>query len=97
MDAGVTQTGSKQGCPLSPTLFGLFADELHGYLLARCPGRGPLLSDGRRIPDLNHTNDSVLLADSLEGLQELVDATADFCAATVLQISTDKTKALVFS
>ena len=92
-----SRTGLKQGCPLSPTLFGLFADGLHRYLLARCPGRGPLLSDGRRIPDLGYADDFVLLADSPKGLQELIDATAEFCAATGMQISTDKTKVLVFS
>ena len=88
---------SQTGLSSQPHLFGLFADGLHRYLLARCPGRGPLLSDGRRIPDLGYADDFVLLANSLEGLQELIDATADFCAATGMQISTDKTKVLVFS
>lgn len=47
--------------------------------------------------DLGYADDFVLLADSPEGLQELVDVTADFCAATGRQISSDKTKVLVFS
>ena len=32
-----SQTGVKQDCPLSTTLFGLFADGLHRYLQLYCP------------------------------------------------------------
>ncbi len=92
-----SQTGLKQGCPLSPTLFGLFADGLHRFLAARCPDTGPVLSDGRRVPDLGYADDFVLLAESPEGLQALINATVEFCDATGLLISADKTKVLVFS
>ena len=92
-----SQTGLKQGCPLSPTLFGLFADGLHRFLAAHCPGIGPVLSDGRRVPKLGYADDFVLLAESPQALQVLIDATAQFCAATGMLISVDKTKVLVFS
>ena len=92
-----SQTGLKQGCPLSPTLFGLFADGLHRSLAARCPDIGPVLSDGRRVPDLGYADDFVLLAESPQALQALIDATVQFCAATGMLISVDKTKVLVFS
>ena len=90
-------TGLRQGCPLSPTLFGLFADGLHRFLLAECLDLGPALSDGRRVPDLGYADDFVLLADTPEGLQRLIDATAAFCVATGMQICIQKTKVLVFA
>ena len=92
-----SKTGLKQGCPLSPTLFGLFADGLHRFLAARCQDTGPVLSDGRRVPDLGYADDFVLLAESPKDLQALINATVEFCEATGMLISADKTKVLVFS
>ena len=95
-DRVLSHTGLRQGCPLSPTLFGLFADGLHRYLLAECPDEGHVLSDGRRVPDLAYADDFVLLADTPEGLQRLINATMAFCVATGMQICIQKTKVLVF-
>jgi hypothetical protein len=96
-DSVPSHTGLRQGCPLSPTLFGLFADGLHRFLLAECPTQGPVLSDGRRVPDLGYADDFVLLDDTPAGMQRLIDATATFCLATGMQICIEKTKVLVFA
>ena len=69
-----SQTGVKQGCPLSPTLFEIFADGLHRYLKLYCPCEGFALADGTLVPDLGYADDFVLLATSAEGLQRLLDA-----------------------
>ena len=92
-----SQTGLKQGCPLSPTLFELFPYGLHRFLAARCLDTGPVLSDGRRVPVLGYADDFVLLAESPKGLQSLMNAIVEFCKATGMLISADKTKVLVFS
>ena len=91
-----SHTGVKQGCPLSPTLFGLFVDGLHRHLLQRCPAEGPQLRSGQRVPDLGYVDDFVLLASTPEGLQRLIDAAAEFCTQVGMQISSEKTKVLVF-
>ena len=92
-----SQTGLKQGCPLSPTLFGLFVDGLHRFLKLHCPGEGPCLADGTAVPDLGYADDFVLLAKSGQGLQALIDVVAEFCTLMGLEISVPKTKVLVFS
>lgn len=92
-----SETGLKQGCPLSPTLFGLFADGLHRHLLQKCPGVGPQLRNGLYVPDLGYADDFALLATTPDGLQSLIDAAAEFCAQTGMIIGADKTKVVVFS
>ncbi len=47
-----SRTGVKQGCSLSPALFGLFADVLHRYLSVQCPREGFALTDGTLVADL---------------------------------------------
>ena len=89
-----SRTGLKQGCPLSPTLFGLFSDGLHRHLLQRCPGVGPRLRCGTRVPDLGYADDFALLAYTPADLQRLVDAAAEFCEQTGMLISADKSKVL---
>ena len=91
-----SRTGLKQGCPLSPTLFGLFADGLHRYINVHCPTEGPTLDQDTKVPILGYADDFVLLADSPAGLQELIDAAATFCDMVGMIICTVKTKVVVF-
>ena len=58
--------GVKQGCPPSPTLFGLYVDEISDYI-ERGGERGAQLA-GTWIPLLLYANDIVLISDSLEGM-----------------------------
>ena len=85
-----------QGCPLSPTLFGLFADGLHRFLLHCCPNEGPCLVDGTAVPDLGYADDFVLLATTAMGLQRLLDAVAKFCTCMGMVIHIQKTKVIAF-
>ena len=89
-------TGLKQGCPLSPTLFGLLADGLHRYVNVHCPTEGPALDQNTRVPILGYADDFVLLADTPAGLQKRINAAATFCDMVGMIMCTVKTKVVVF-
>ena len=81
------QMGVRQGCPLSPTLFGLFFDGLHEHLIGFAPAAGLLLRSGRHVPFLCHADDVIFLSDSSAGLQRLIDGMHQCCSVSGLVIS----------
>jgi hypothetical protein len=86
--------GVKQGCPLSPTLFGLYIDYLEEYL----DTYEDLPSDYKSLLCrlLFFADDLALLARSQQVLQALLDVLADFCDLTGLRVNVSKTKYMVF-
>ena len=89
--------GVKQGCPLSPLLFGLFMDALEHYLAEHAPGAGVDLAVGFIVALLMYADDITLLATSEQDLQRLLDALHAFCGDMGMQISLEKTKIVVFN
>jgi hypothetical protein len=96
-----SQTGVKQGCPLSPRCSGcLQVGRIDSWLdgaqtLVHCSamGTGCLTWAMQKTSNIKF----VLLAESPQSLQALIDATVQFCAATGMLISIDKTNVVVFS
>lgn len=84
------RVGVRQGCPLSPLLFGLFLDGLSEYLATTCPDDGVLLTGGHRVRDVVYADDVNLLACTPESLRRLLDALAAFSAGTGMTVSVDK-------
>ena len=84
-------TGVKQGCPLSPTLFGLLADGLHRSLQHAARSSGVQLTTALTVTDLGYADDFALVSGTAEGLQTLISAAAAWCAAVGQQPSPDKT------
>ena len=91
------QNGVRQGCPLSPTLFGIFFDGLHSHLDSVAPHAGVQLGSGRWVPSLVYADDVVLLSWTSAGLQSLLDGMHSFCQALGLTISPSKTEVVVFN
>ena len=87
--------GVRQGCPLSPLLFGIFIEQFADMVHREAPELGPLLIDGR-VPLLFYADDLVLMADSAEKLQQLLDLLASFCQRTGMQVNLTKTQAVIF-
>ena len=93
-----TQKGVKQGCPLSPLLFGILMDRLHSRIQQDCPDIGVKLLDdlGTLVSHIMYANDVVLVAQSEQDLQRLVDAMQVFCAEVGLAVNTSKSVVMVF-
>ncbi|MCO5570021.1 hypothetical protein L7F22_023735 [Adiantum nelumboides] len=94
-DAIESTIGVKQGCPLSPTLFGIYIDELSEYVDTYGDAGSSLA--GVMIPLLLYADHVVLISDSPEGLQRQLDALQRFCADRDLTVNLGKTKVMVFS
>lgn len=101
--AGHTDTfqsllGVKQGCPLSPNLFGMYVDDLERIILASAAEMAlPCMHDGRPVPPLLYADDLVLLATTPAGLQRQLDALHAYSNAWGLTVNASKTKTVVFA
>lgn len=92
-----THAGVRQGCPLSPTLFGMFLDGVQQCLECCCSQAAPKLIVVRRVPLLTHADVVNLIAQSESDLQVLITATHTFCVCIGYQICPEKSHAVVFS
>jgi hypothetical protein len=93
IDAAV---GVKQGCPLSPLLFGLYIEGLEAYVKAKLPQAGPLCA-GVYMSLLMYADDTAVLANSPEELQQLLDCILQWCVAHGMTIHVNKTEIVVFN
>jgi hypothetical protein len=85
--------GVKQGCPLSPTLFGIYIDKLEECLEKEgCVG--PTLT-GIVINLLLYPDDIVLMARIPHDLENQLRILKDFCSNMGMTVNTDKTKVMI--
>jgi hypothetical protein len=92
-----SEVGVKQGDPLSPCLFGLFIDRLEKVLTDLLG-----LEVGVRLKDsflkvLLYADDLVLLAESREDLQKMLDALHIFCDYNKMTVNIKKSEIVVFN
>jgi hypothetical protein len=88
--------GVKQGDPLFPLLFGLFIDRLERFLEARAPTLGVNVT-GRLLRAILYAVDIVLLAESAQELQALLDVLEEFCRAAGMRPNPNKCEVVVYN
>ena len=88
--------GVKQGCPLSPTLFGLYLDDLEQVFRVHHDLLDLPSLPVQRFPVLLYADDLALVATSPEGLQAQLDLLHAYAAKWKLTVNIDKRKAVVF-
>jgi hypothetical protein len=89
------QQGVKQGCPLSPLLFGLYLDALEGCLDGRKCDASTLMDV--HVCLLLFADDLILTSESEVGLQQQLDTLQQFCNERGLIVNVEKTKVMVFN
>ena len=87
----VLVSGVRQGCPLSPTLFGLLADGLHRFLQSAAAADGLAVGPDLMVTDLGYADDFCLVSATADGLQRIIDVVALWCDAVGMLPSSDKT------
>ncbi len=87
--------GVKQGCPLSPLLFGLYLDGLEKHLDALDGDSPPQLVD-IVVKLLLYADDLALMSETPQGLHKQIDALSEFYVERQLVINVSKTKVVVF-
>ena len=85
--------GVKQGCPLSPTLFNIYINDL-AIDLKKCQLGLNIYND--KLSCLLYADDIATCAESVNDLQRLLDILHVWCAKWQLQINTNKTKVIHF-
>ena len=87
-----TTDGVIQGCPLSPHLFNLYLEWVIRMALANYEGGIDI--GGTKISSMRYADDIVLVAESKEELQRMVELVEEQCNRYELVINRDKTKSM---
>lgn len=88
--------GVKQGCPLSPLLFGILIGRLEPYLERHCPGSGHQIASSI-VRALLYADDVVLVSESADGLRAMLKVLEKFCVANSMFVNTGKSEVVVFN
>ena len=85
--------GVRQGCVLSPDLFVLYGE----IIMREIEGMEGFSIGGRNVNNIRYADDTVLIADSVEKLQALLDVVNRASEEKGLKINREKTECMVVS
>ena len=85
--------GVRQGCVMSPDLFNLYGE----VIMREIEGVEGFSIGGRNVNNIRYADDTVLVADSVEKLQRLVDGVSRASEEKGLKINREKTECMVVS
>ena len=85
--------GVRQGCVLSPYLFNLYTE----FIFRKTEQLPGISIGGRNINNLRYADDTVLLAEDINKLQDIVDQVKENSLEKGLRMNTSKTKVMIMS
>jgi len=103
------QVGVRQGENLSPLLFAIYLNDFEYHVSRKYKGLSALSDDFRnylsdddvevffKMYVLLYADDTIVMAESPEELQDALDAVHNFCSFWHLTVNTTKTKVVIFS
>jgi hypothetical protein len=91
-----SDVGVKQGCPLSPLLFGMFMDDLEDHMQAVGAAAALPMLAGHQLPPLLFADDVLLISTTAAGLRVQLNALQTYCDAKKLTVNAAKTQVMIF-
>jgi len=92
----ISTMGVKQGCPVSPLLFGLFIEQLHEHLASSCPHIGVSIVGDDKLKEMLYADDVTLLSYTPCELQQLCNSLHTFSESVGMAVNVSKTKCVTF-